>query len=68
MYNSDSILGMHSRSSDLMSESSSGSSYSERGINMDIVADVREDPVEELAESNLPQRIGYKWLLSTVTR
>ena len=54
-------MGTGSRDNDLMSESS-GFVSSERGMHMDVVLDMREDPTEEVPESSSSAKVGYDWV------
>jgi len=65
MFDIDSIFGTGSMDNDSMSDLS-GSVSSERGIHMEVVLDVRDDPAEEVAKSNLPAKMGYDWLAINV--
>jgi len=67
-----------SRDSDSMSspDSGSGSAWSrdkrsgqlagEGGIPMEVTIETREDPTEEIAESNLPVKARYEWVVVDV--
>jgi len=75
MSSSDSISLSTSSSESMGSESSRGRQVDEEGtssrgmvsgIPMEMVREVREDPPEELAESDLPAKGGYGWAVADV--
>jgi len=65
MSSSESIKSGRSRGRHVEEESSS-SGVMVGGIPMETVREVREDPLEELAESNWPAKGGYGWVATDV--
>jgi len=36
------------------------------GFHMEVILDVRKDPVEEVAKSSLPAKGGYEWVAPNI--
>ena len=73
------LLSIQAMSSDSVSSSTSGSGrdnelvskcsssiFGEGGIQMEVNPGVREDPAEEVAENNMPAKVGYEWVAPDV--
>jgi len=62
-----STKGLGSKSSRQLSSSSSGFMSIEEGVVMEMIPDVREDSIKELAKIDLPWKSGYRWVSPVVT-
>ena len=40
----------------------SGYFFDEGGVQMEVIPETREDPLEEVAEISLPTKVGYEWV------
>jgi len=62
---SSSTSGSGSRSGESRNEGS-GYLFGERGVQIEVIHETRENPPKEVAVNNMPAKAGYEWVATDV--